>query len=46
MLSNPRWSRINSRLSPRVLKVTFTLLSVAMAAAQLHTALPMIERWS
>jgi len=28
-----------------MLKVTFTLLSLAMAAAQVHTALPMIERW-
>ena len=44
MLSNI-WSRISPRRSPRMLKVTFTLLSLAMAAAQVHTALPMIERW-
>jgi hypothetical protein len=37
MLSNTCWSR--------VLQVTFTLLSLALAAAQLHAALPMNERW-
>jgi hypothetical protein len=44
MLSNI-WSRISPRLSPQTLKVSFSLLSLALAAAQLHTSLPMIERW-
>jgi hypothetical protein len=33
------------RISPRLLSLSFLLLNLALAAGQIHTALPLSERW-